>query len=77
MKSPILRLIAGFISLLVIAGIVVEGVFIWEFVTTSISQFMVRFPVLQSIADGAFLLLIVVLLSYAFGELIFKPRVKK
>ena len=77
MRSPILRLIAGFLSLLLFAGIVVAGVFIWEFVTTSISQFMVRFPVLQSSADGAFLLLIVVLLSYAFGELIFKPRVKK
>jgi len=76
MRSPILRLIAGFISLLVIAGIVVAVVRILEFVTNAFGQFVARFPIWPIITDYALLILIIVLLSYVLGEIFFKPRVK-
>ena len=77
MKSPIWRMIAGFILLLVIVGIVVALVNLWEIVTAAVNQFMLRFPISQSVVDWAMVLLIVLLLSYALGNFFFRPRVNK
>lgn len=75
MKSWFWRLVAGFITLVVLVAGVFLLVKLWGIGTSAFVNFMARFPLLQTIGDWAAPLLILLLVSWVIGELFFKERI--